>query len=648
MAVFQPTAIVGNGRVLVTLGHAGEVMAFFYPRCDHAQHVREGLTGIYLDGFGFSWLFGSEWQKRQRYLPSEAAVLTELTSPLFGLGVSVCDFVLPTEPVLLRQWQVRSLDGKPKRLRLMHYFELTMGGHEWQQAVQVVTLPHPTPRPAVVQWRGNYWCGVASDLPFQMWQCGKANPDALNHPKPDMVDGWLNGQTLEIGKVAFAIGWQLSLAPFGMAERTMVMAFGESKGEVLRRLGRVLSAPFDKHHEAHRQEWGQWQQRLTISLPEPLRTNELVRKVWEAALWTMRLTWDKGTSAPVAAPEFDPTFEASGGYGYCWCRDAAFVATTFAQLGLAQKAARFFEWCTRTQSCDGYFHQRYWLDGTLAPAWSEDHDSLQVDETAAVVWAAEQVYRYTRMEMSITVWEMLRRALEFLERHLVAGLHKPGMDLWETFRGSFTYTQAAFVAAFRAGASLAQRRRESSLARRWSELVRQGKEALLKRLWLGDGFARGLTPDGFTDPTPDASTLGVIFPFRVLDLTVPKEREMAEQTVRRVLRHLTKETPEGGLAVWRFEGDGYAWGMASTSATLWLGLAACDLACATNAPSWRQVAKRCWQAVLAHTTPSGLVAEMFDPFGTGYWAVGHSWSASWLLLLTDTLFREKSDADVLR
>ncbi|MFA0781793.1 MAG: hypothetical protein YYHSYBAR_000184, partial [Candidatus Fervidibacter sacchari] len=52
MAVFQPTAIVGNGRVLVTLGHSAELMAFFYPRCDHAQTVPQGSKGIYLDGFG--------------------------------------------------------------------------------------------------------------------------------------------------------------------------------------------------------------------------------------------------------------------------------------------------------------------------------------------------------------------------------------------------------------------------------------------------------------------------------------------------------------------------------------------------------------------------------------------------------------------
>jgi len=647
MAVFQPTAIIGNGRVLVTLGHSAELMAFFYPRCDHAQNVREGLTGIYLDGFGFSWLFGQEWQRQQRYLKSEAAVLTELTSPLLGLGVSVCDFVSPNEPVLFRQWQVRSLDGKPKRLRLLHYFELTLGGHEWQQAVQVITLPHPTPRPAVVQWRGNFWFGVSSDLPFQQWQCGKALPNAHNHPKPDMLDGWLNGQTLEIGKVAFAVGWQISVLPFGSVERTMVIAFGESKREVVHRLGRNLADSFDAHHERHRVEWREWLKRIKVSSLNSLN-GDRTKSVLEAALWTMRLTWDKGMGAPVAAPEFDPTFEASGGYGFCWCRDASFVAHAFAQLGLAQKASRFFDWCSKSQSPDGYFNQRYWLDGSLAPAWSEDHDSLQVDETATVVWAAAKVYSKLKEKPNQQVWGSIKRALKFLSNHLVAGIHKVGMDLWETFRGHFTYTQAAFVAAFQAGAELANLMGEQNLAKQCQALAQETKSALLKRFWTKEGFLRGFTPDGHPDPTPDASILGVIEPFRILDLTKPEERAMAEGTVQRVLSHLTKETPEGGLAVWRFSGDGYAWGMASTPATLWLGLSTAALGEATGKRDWWQIAQKCWLAVTNHTTPAGLVAEMFDPFGAGYWAVGHGWSAAWLVLLTERLAEAKRQLSVLR
>ncbi|MGQ9727064.1 MAG: hypothetical protein ACUVSC_00875, partial [Candidatus Fervidibacter sp.] len=85
----------------------------------------------------------------------------------------------------------------------------------------------------------------------------------------------------------------------------------------------------------------------------------------------------------------------------------------------------------------------------------------------------------------------------------------------------------------------------------------------------------------------------------------------------------------------------YAWGMASTPATLWLGLAAAALADAIKQQNWRQIARRCWLSVLHHATPAGLVAEMFDAFGANYWAVGHSWSSAWLLLLTEQLLKER-------
>ena len=39
MPVYQPSAIVGNSRVLVTVGLHGELMGFFYPHIDFAQNL---------------------------------------------------------------------------------------------------------------------------------------------------------------------------------------------------------------------------------------------------------------------------------------------------------------------------------------------------------------------------------------------------------------------------------------------------------------------------------------------------------------------------------------------------------------------------------------------------------------------------------
>ena len=37
----QPNAILGNKKLLVTVGKKGEIFGFFYPDRDLAQHVEE-------------------------------------------------------------------------------------------------------------------------------------------------------------------------------------------------------------------------------------------------------------------------------------------------------------------------------------------------------------------------------------------------------------------------------------------------------------------------------------------------------------------------------------------------------------------------------------------------------------------------------
>ena len=65
MGVHLPTAAVGNGRVLCTIGACGEVMTFFYPNIDFAQNVRQLLSGLYIGDPGhgrFVWAFDEEFE----------------------------------------------------------------------------------------------------------------------------------------------------------------------------------------------------------------------------------------------------------------------------------------------------------------------------------------------------------------------------------------------------------------------------------------------------------------------------------------------------------------------------------------------------------------------------------------------------------
>ena len=94
---------------------------------------------------------------------------------------------------------------------------------------------------------------------------------------------------------------------------------------------------------------------------------------------------DRATGAIVAAPEMDERFTESGGYGFVWPRDLAYVVLGLLAAGRFEAAAAALRWLARTQTPEGLWLHRYWTTGELAPSWGLH----QLDETGAALFAME-------------------------------------------------------------------------------------------------------------------------------------------------------------------------------------------------------------------------------------------------------------------
>ncbi|MFS8513634.1 MAG: glycoside hydrolase family 15, partial [Planifilum fulgidum] len=102
-------AVVGNGRMLATLGRNGRLYRLWWPRIDFPQHVREMHAGIWLPGAAEKvlWLHeGNEWSHRQRYDGDLPILVTEAVHAGSGLKVSCEDFAVPGADVLVRRYRV--------------------------------------------------------------------------------------------------------------------------------------------------------------------------------------------------------------------------------------------------------------------------------------------------------------------------------------------------------------------------------------------------------------------------------------------------------------------------------------------------------------------------------------------------------------
>jgi glucoamylase len=622
MAVYLPTAAVGNSRVLVTLGASGEIMGLFYPNIDFAQNAHECMPALYIGepGWGsFHWTFGAECSRRQEYVPRTNILRTEVDIPSASLRLVLTDFVLPDRDVFIRGFEVVNRGLRPASVTILQYADLNLGEAPMKNSVR-----HVVGRHLVAQYWRDIAVAVGGD--FDQARCGKA--DGVWGPKADMADGALDAQEQDIGDVAFALAWRVRLEVNATARRWMVAGFGRSDAQAQETALDAVGRGYQPCLEDTAAFWTRW---LDQRQPPVTLSADALRR-YERGLLAIGLLHDEQTGAFVAAPEFDPGYERSGGYGFCWPRDAAECVLALQAAGVNQMPEAFFRWCARTQQEDGLWGQRYWSNGALGPSWCLRPGFDQLDQGASVVAAMS---RWLLVEENSSVvaselWGTIERGVEGLRRRLTwGGLHDSACDPWESFEGTFTYTNAAIHAALRESAKVAQAQGLAQKAAEWEGAAAAVKDAVLTRLWLGDRFARGARADGSLDTTYDSSVFGAIWPFRLLDLDCPHEREMAATMLEVVGTRLAH--PHGGIL--RYEGEHYLGGVIGCVNTLWLArclLLLAEAAAHTDrvrAEGWVRRAEELVRFCESRATPTGLMPELIgtDP-STPYWAAPHGWA----------------------
>ena len=623
MPVFLSTSILGNADNLVTIGHSGELMAWFYPHKDADQHITSCLPCVYLGEGGRGQLlytYDESWTRRQNYLPDSNALETILEG--HGLRLTFTDAMADDLAALARHIRVENVGDKRRNGGFYHYGHWKMGGHREGNGVVfsrdsgVLTQNH---REASL--------AVGGDA-LQGWQCGKAGDNWGHNARYALERGVLQCQDLEIGDVNWAFGFYADLEPGQSVEKTAIFALAPDERGAIATLRRAQSRGFEAiladRLKADAQTLAPGLQTLEATgarVPDDLRGG------YKRSLLALPLL--RGAEGvAVAAPEFDPEFIACGGYGYFWPRDGGEYVSGLLDAGYPDAAPQMFNWCARHQDEAGFWHQRYFLNGQVAPNWCLPPDTLQIDQVGAVGWAyGKWLDGNPDLVVSPEHKLMLTRAADYLmsRQDPDTGVHLNAFDTWETFVGSFTYSNAAIYAAFLCAHRV-------SGEEKYLEAAHQTKAGVLKHFVReANGYrylVRGFRADGSPDETVDSASLGAIEPFGLLDLSVPEELELARGTVRAITEKL--EVPwMGGRAIRRFEGDEYVGGVPACVNTLWMARCCLKIAAATGETALVERARGFLSVVLQRATPTLLLPELMQgPQGQSYWAAPHGWAMS--------------------
>lgn len=409
------------------------------------------------------------------------------------------------------------------------------------------------------------------------------------------------------GAEAFAAG--LGAAHGGLSlphgDAVVALAFGATARDALARLDAALQQDFDTlvsarvRHDA---------MRLARSQDS---VNGAVGRLYRRSLLALELLSDRESGAVIAAPELDPDFVHSGGYGFVWGRDLAFIVLAFLAAGRDDLARSALRWLPTAQEPEGLWLQRHWTDGALAPSWCRH----QLDETGAILFAYEAAWEQLRdEELDEELWPSAQRAADFLLGTIEPdGLPLATADLWEERDGRHAFTAAAISAGLGAAAAIA-RRHEPQRTAAYAEAAEVVRTAIERELW-SEPHGRYLR--SLDDPTVDVSLLGLAWPFAVV--------EPGGERMRATVAALEQELgcPAGSLR--RYAGDTYAGGNRWVLAALWLGL------------WYRQVGEghgleRALTYALGAQTKLGLLPEQVTDDGEPAWVVPLAWSHAMLLL----------------
>ncbi len=580
--------MLGNGSLLATFDATLQMRDLYFPyigKEDHTTFGKVHRVGAFVEGRGFAWFDDPSWKIEPGYKLETLVGQSKLQNERLGIAIDLEDAVHPVLNVLVRRFTVRSLDQERKIVKLFFHHDLYIYGdkqkdtafyepytnsviHYRDARYFLIGGDTSAPDECIAPHRGGAYdsvlhskatlktCGISA------FTVGKTNYRGLEGTWKDAEDGILSGHPIEQGSVDSTVAVHSIVEPGKDAVVTLWLCVGTSLEEVISLQERTVEETPERLLRNATNYWKSWVNKRHIDWGTlDTRTVELTKR----SLLQVRLHADNHGGILAAADADIMAFNRDT-YTYVWPRDGAFVSLALDQAGYGEVSHRFFEFCIRCQTPDGYMLHKYNPDGSVGSSWhawfknGEPQLPIQEDETALILHAMQKHFEQDQdFEFLQRLYEsFVKKAAEFLcnFREEATGLPLPSYDPWEEQRGIFTYTVATVIAGLHAAAQMAQMLGHDRHSERYQSVADEMKQAMHFHLFdeAEHRFVKKIIrKDGKTierDLTPDASIVA-IWKLGVLSVEDPR----VVSTMEALDRLLTVKTPVGGWA--RYTNDTY-------------------------------------------------------------------------------------------
>ncbi|RMD67132.1 glycoside hydrolase family 15 protein [Candidatus Pacearchaeota archaeon] len=615
--------VLGNGNILVGLDGFNRIRDFYYPYVGQENHVNgnKHKIGIWIDG-KFSWLDSGEWRLKRAYKKDTLVSEFRATHKHLQVELRMSDAVHHKKNLFLREVIVRNLSNEKRTARIFfnqhfHISEANIGD----------TVYFSPQLNAIINYKGKRYfliSGLCEGKGFSEYACGVADFAGLEGTYVDAEDGKLSKNPIEHGTVDSTIGFECELEPRGAQRVEYWIAVGQKFREVKELHEFVMENGLTnliKETEVHWRKWVNKERLFFCNL------GKQIAELFKRSVLIVRAHTDN-RGAIIAASDSDMLYFKKDSYAYMWPRDGALVARSLDRVGHHTMTRRFFEFCARVASEDGYLLHKYRPDCSFGSSWhpwivgNKPILPIQEDETALLLDAIWKHYsRYKDKEFAREMYEsFVKKAADFMckFREKKTGLPKPTYDLWEEKLGVHTFTCATVYAGLQAASKLAKEFGKASASARYKKVAEEVRRATIKHLYSPEDkvFVKGLVcnlSEGMKlklDKTTDASTFYGLFEYKLLPLSDAR----LTRTIELAKHKLHCHSAVGGLS--RYENDAYYRKRSDSVGNPWfissLWLAEYYIAKANSAEELKP-AEQIFEWVARYALETGVLSEQIDP-----------------------------------
>ena len=644
MDKFFNRAIVGNKKIVASYTEHGDLQRFCYPAIDGRQFVDFFHVGLKINDSNILYLHDDiNNTYNQKYIKDTNVLVTEVRNSYFKLKIEQVDCALINKNVLVRKYTFKNDNDIDLDLTFLVNSKILANSLE--------NFGSRIFDNGIVQYNHNYTFNIFSNV--------KVSGHRLNDVKEQLQSAILTdkdyiGMSNEVA-ISYSLG---TLKPHKSAELYLYVWAGENTSDIESKVYNELK--FDAEEEIE-ETVKYWQKYVTAHNSIRLKNmeskfNKKLVEIYNRTilLYPLLINYDVGGVA--AALEVDDERNKSGGYRYCWTRDAIFITKAFDLLKMRAESELFYnKFCKQTQSKNGMWEQRFFTDGRLAPCWG-----YQIDETASVVYGVYEHYvrfksktflesnlkmcenavkflcEYTENLLELNEDDVVKKELKEKNKKIFNPAKQVSYDLWEMHEGVHLYSLCAIISGFKAMEKIykALNDEDEKNARLKNEKRNKTVQKLKKyEAMLKTYIDENLVDDksntlkrNTKDDIVDISVMGAVYPFN----TFSADDKIVKNTVDRI--NMTLRTYKNSYL--RFEGDSYMNGENPwVITTLWMAMYYIRIGDMLSA-------EKCFKFVVNSCAQHGFLSEQVSNDDENFqWVIGLGWSHAMFVIVLDELLK---------